>query len=115
MKHLLTALLLGLTAVAVQAQNVEDPMVSPKALCAIKGREAKIVAEYRDKGRSEAWQKEQISSRPVDTQDDEDFEVRMIKMVHKVYNTPQYFNVAPHIVAAMVEDECFNQLPVGDD
>lgn len=110
MKRLLTILALCLMAVAAYAQNVEDPNVSPQTLCKIKGREAMIVAKYRDKGESEAWQKEQISSRPVDTQEDEDFQVRMIKMVHKVYNTPQYFNVAPHLVAAMVEDECFNRL-----
>jgi len=113
---LMSAVFCGLACLALDAHadSITDiPHASPSLMCTLKGSEAVFVAKMRAKGMTEQEQNAGIAAKPVNTQDDQDFEVRMTRTIYTVYHDDRYQrNVAPDLIGAMIADDCFDRLAV---
>jgi hypothetical protein len=114
MKKTILIVCLLAAATTAYADSVTDiPGVSPAKMCNILGSEAVMIAKARVDGFTEVQMNQGIASKPVQTQADEDFEVRMTRMVYRVFHDDRFQRgVAPDLIGSMVEDECYDRLPV---
>ena len=98
---------------APSAVQVAAPAIPPATVCRLAGDEAAFVARWRDKGMTETDQNTGIAAKPIHTQADEDFQVRMTRTIYTVYHDDRYQRgVSPVVIGAMVRDDCLERLQV---